>query len=978
MRTPNNTFEDLLKTKINSGFAQIHCPKCGTGLTLQTATGVRPILSPYARQLINDDFAHFRGWIRFIAECVNRRNIGLASRAPVVDQGFEESRAKERFDDYKSNGEDVAPAVAPLRATGLFKSKVFVDIAGVLKCLNPRQLDVDIETRVAPLRELESDMVEAGKIADLVDYVLVPIEASERFAVVPDIVTEQVPVQRWVQKTKQHILKENNRGANDHASITHIVDHLRSLVPNHFQRVLQYLQIIGNYLESEENCAAFWSISDKRSFREHYERADGELKWDMGCANLLNRCERACFLVALFTMHDTKLGLKELDDGFTPRDRMRAGRGDYMLPDITPITFTLLKNILLSHEVVSLDILNSRDRFKVLLDRLKKEATDGQTTNNRSAKTGEQSAQSKKAEERAHKWFLEQLEKDDFQNLVKTLFGFACNGRPSQLLKFNEERPVDPHDAHRSEIVRFDSENLRDTVDEDDGTQSQVVGETRADDNPEPTPSPEDRIDKNDPQDGDPFQQMTLGAICGWYPKSTPTYGVLLLGAPGSGKSFAFLSGGTIVRTAFDFLGSFSLEPDAISDFQLDRMSAAFRAGREPMRTERTAHHALQFKLSAHADSAASKSELHFVFVDIPGEVATQNLREGVTDSIVSNTLSTAHIVVMFLDFSTCPVFAPRFLSGPNASSFNRFRDAREKARGIREDKKASKHGGAESLADVKQVEFVRRMATMCQEEGDSPYILVVVPKADLYADDAAWASEKAEYFLHSVFTEGVDRQLLLVPKLAGDNNDTSLDRLTSFGGSAWKNGTPKKEEGKDSTKTPEDEAQRQVDLLRWLSNETRTALCTLGNVLREDEADDPEAGMWDDAASHLSSDLERMFGPENVFFLPTSAQGRQESAGANIGGNGDELPVDDNADDHDEDGGDNDLAQQTNQQLGHPQKLCEFLFLGPMMLAAKHELQVARTKNVGGKEGGGKGDSIGATAEQADSHSPDVQDAAQ
>ena len=667
MIAATNTIEDLFNTRNESAGSpsRIACPICGTGLTLQSSSGVQPVLSPETRDWFNQDLDCFRAFLAFLAYCVNRRNAGVGRRAAVLDPGLSESDAKQWLSEFTCAGESIPDEVVrKLQATGVIDLPLFKQLDEILKALNDREFDEEIDQYVPDLDSIEKS-VDAKQFANLVRYILLSIEPSGRFATVAELVLSQEPVQRWASESKTKRPKGMGK-------LTFLVDQMKAKSPSEYSRLFDFFGKIADTLDDDS--AFSQQVVEELKTAGIVGTSTDSLRRD-----LCNRLERACVIVALLTLHDAKQGLETLDSYFGTSNRARSGRGTYQLPDTAIVSFSLIRMILKSVEVLKFNILDVSDKEKEVLRQLRSSTSDENGGD-------------------AHQWLLAQLSEPKTRGLISQLFGFACNGRPSDRI-----------------VIKSDS----------------AAGNAEA--------SPKYR------------------RICGWYPKEESTLGVVFVGTPGAGKSFAFYAACAVITSAVSRLGAFTLKPSPMSDASLEALRYAFQRGGKPDRTARNAHHAIEFTLSAQDKNVCVDESLHFVFVDIPGEIAVQPMREGTTDAIVANTLSFSHIIVAFMDLCTDPDFGRRISEGPNAASFSKFILARDLAREPRLDVVANENRLNIAVSDIPQFDFIRRIADQAssrrrKSNGAPPYFMVVVPKADLYGNQDDWNDNKDCLFLHSLF----------------------------------------------------------------------------------------------------------------------------------------------------------------------------------------------------------------------------------
>lgn len=462
-----------------------------------------------------------------------------------------------------------------------------------------------------------------------------------------------------------------------------------------------------------------------------------------------------------------------------------------------------------------------------------------------------------------HDWFVQVMQHERVRALFSKVFGFGCKGPPPQFPGY--------HDA--------------DTA---------TSGE-------EMTP---------------------LKGICGWVPKEEETYTILLIGSPGCGKSNAFGSAAAGYLRAIERKTGFVNRFSPMSDMLIQRISQAVKTMKEPSRTERCSYHALEFTLQ---EVEGQRRKSHFILTDIPGELATQRLRDGESAPIVRQTLRQADVVVVFFDVTIDPLLAARIETSPRRDLFTALIKQREKTRMARMDEVSTRNAGAESVADVVQSQLLDSIVSEClegRENQQMPELILVIPKADLLANpDAAPQSTSDPHensalsplVMQHVFNEATARKILITRNTGNHNVDVRLKWQTSNGVRITD----------PPTENPMQAFIDQVcDEMRQLSECCEESLSRIGNIVRTNDSGDAvcdEADMLNEAMKSRIAGLKRVFA--TVHLLPVSAQGKPAVI-----------------EEHAHHAADEELTsgEESQQKLGYPQKFCEFLILGPAMMLLK------------------------------------------
>jgi hypothetical protein len=872
-------------------------------MTLRRPGGARPILGERTRESLNVHLSCFRyGWLSWIADSLSQKNDGVEPRASIPDITIDRKRIETLAGALDENDWYY------VLAEGRRQTENYKRVGTLIDLLSPGDVRKQILERVKPLHKLPQVNLDGTldrsreinstpeDIAALIQFVLLPIEKSDLFVATLNIVLDEPRVSKWIQRLRRDAAKtrrlaqqaagaqpgadaggEHPIGDSDvEVSPVDVIESLKELCPPSSRYLMSYLSLVAA------------ALKDGRYFGEEvFSKLEGGCKMESGGQSLesedlrprlINRCERAAFLVALMLMHKTEAGRTQMKTYFSPLGRLPSGNGEYRLPETTVITYDALRLLMQSLEVTVADILGIRGRYDHILPSLQELSAEG----------GLESP-GNDGPENPHEWFLRVIKKLEVSKLFSEVFGFGCQGPPPQFPIFKEQEAGQP------------SEHLLGIVVED---------------------------------------------ICGWTPKNDHTCSILLIGSPGCGKSNSFLSGIAKFVAAIARKSGFTCSFSPLSDMLLDRIKTAFSARKEPVRTELGTYHSIEFTL----EEERGNRKLHFVIDDVAGEQATQRLREGESSTIVRQTLRSADVVVVFLDISIDPELATKIEVGPQKETLKALIDCRRKAREDREDKVSENSGGSSSVADVSQLQFVDSIVAECKRDrtpNAMPNLILVIPKADLYAspeescDDGSRVDATSPHIMQEVFRNAKNRGTLFMQKTGHQEEDSKLKWLTSAG-VTYKH--------TDNSRRPiEGYVNAVVTEMDLLSKDGKSALLNIGRLLDSDNPVGQDAKNYNDQMDAHISGLEREF--KSVHLLPVSAQGKP--AGTGGGGrrqlngfaqqaNNDDVPgYRDHSDPMPVETSIKAPLQNIEDRrnlLGHPQKFCEFLILGPaMMLVKKH-----------------------------------------
>ena len=387
-------------------------------------------------------------------------------------------------------------------------------------------------------------------------------------------------------------------------------------------------------------------------------------------------------------------------------------------------------------------------------------------------------------------------------------------------------------------------------------------------------------------------EAVGAGGPCGWFPKPEPTYPVVLLGSPGSSKSFTMTTG---LSTFYDNAAAAGLTVSLDSPDDQQRM---FDLRRENQHGEMPAatgiHERTSIKLSVEW-TKEDRPPLRFVITDIAGEKVASMLRRGGSNSEMRRMLRNARTIVFFFDLSIEPAIRDQVTDNgqdPAWAHLTRCFDDVNQSRG--------------RGADVSQLQLLEKLISELTDQRPDGSLrgtnfVCVLPKADLFVGE-----EDPDRFFLTPFFDHFRRegQRVFVP--AAHRGDETFNGLCSLAGTGVEKGQPQ--------------------ILRELSDKAKECLLRIGSAFGPDADAAIRRMLGDMIDVRLISKLEKVFGPEHVFFLPVSAQGRVDARvvlrprqGLGGGVKGTSPPATP----------DGPRGEKPNQ------KLTEYVFLAPVILAA-------------------------------------------
>jgi len=378
---------------------------------------------------------------------------------------------------------------------------------------------------------------------------------------------------------------------------------------------------------------------------------------------------------------------------------------------------------------------------------------------------------------------------------------------------------------------------------------------------------------------------------CGWYPKSTPTHPVVLIGSPGTGKSTVMLTGLTTFYSNAQALGTrvtFTSDEDVD---MLKQYTKDFWEGILPKPNKEGTRYSVQ--LTVESTRNIHERE-HFVFTDIPGEVAARSLTKEGTDPVVLGVLKHTKTIIFFFDLSIEPSILTPLINGTNKE------DAWKSLKESYEQTKEERQGRSE----ISQIQLLNKLIHDLREirgEEDLKNInfVCVIPKSDLFVDE----DEKTTKFFTEFYEELYNKEKcegLLIQSRYTPDDETFTGRRTVAG-----IGSIKYDEAEPMNS--------QLHIIDIISEKATNHLKNIGDALGADAVEADKTSLKSIVLGLIST-LEIVFGENNVYILPVSAQGEKYF----------------NTSSQD------DGQSEERKKLKHPpnQKLSEYVFIIPVVLA--------------------------------------------
>lgn len=430
---------------------------------------------------------------------------------------------------------------------------------------------------------------------------------------------------------------------------------------------------------------------------------------------------------------------------------------------------------------------------------------------------------------------------------------------------------------------------------------------------------------------------------CGWYPKPDETHPVVFIGSPGTSKSTLMLTGLLQFYNNAQALGAtvgFQSDKDLREyDNYVDR----YWNGALPDPTPAGSRNSIQLRVESTTDPTRGAN---FVFTDVPGEVTSRSVRGEGADPIVLGVLKHAETVVFLFDLSIEQAVQRQLANSParqtweallrNADSVMRNR-LPSQSNGSSPGRSDAAPGTApRSRARVSQLDLLERMISDLREiRGDDlraggPNFVCIVPKTDLYVASVADNGDPQESrikFLTEFYSWLIDQQILS-PSANGPGQELSgsssgaIEWYRSTAGYGWLGSNGQGEVGGPMAKHT---IQRQLELVRSISDQAREALGTIGEALGDGASEADVRSLSDLVRARLIERLESVFHSEGVYFLPISAQGADAPDIAP--GSGEATPE-----------GNSQEGGSGTSGLGYPPnaKLSEYAFMLPVLLSLR------------------------------------------
>ena len=378
--------------------------------------------------------------------------------------------------------------------------------------------------------------------------------------------------------------------------------------------------------------------------------------------------------------------------------------------------------------------------------------------------------------------------------------------------------------------------------------------------------------------------------ICLWYPKEEETHAVIFIGSPGTSKSTVMLTGLTAFYEYAAGMGAKILLESPSDDENMKDLRQKYFAGKLPKPNKKGYSQTIKFSLEFPLQSSKSK-RMNFVFTDIAGQTISRCLTENGADSSVKRILKNAETIVAFFDLSIESAFREAFTQGDNENIWIKVKANYDRVKETRRED-----------ADISQIQLLNRLLADLQEEKgnllNQTKFLCVIPKADLFVQ------EGDERFFLTPFFETMRDKKMFVRSRQNQSQD-GFDGYYSIGG--IKSDASKKEG-----------LERQQEIGSFISKEAKKYLENIGKSLGDEEDFAPLAeSLRLKIKTNLFDNLDEIFSPENVYYLPVSAQGKEVQLNE----------VQPNADDSD-----------NTVTLKHPpnQKLSEYVFILPIAWSAQ------------------------------------------
>ena len=362
-------------------------------------------------------------------------------------------------------------------------------------------------------------------------------------------------------------------------------------------------------------------------------------------------------------------------------------------------------------------------------------------------------------------------------------------------------------------------------------------------------------------------KNWVISSICGWFPTDRDAHSLVLMGGTGSGKSSIAQSGIVSLSDSLSQFGYSLSFPGPVDEVLFDFYHINHYAGKMPDATEEGARYTMTLGLQPINDP---KSKVDLVFTDIAGEKFESALLGGAEDPVVLGALKSAETFVYLFDFVSWKTFAATLQSDALSENWTDFNSQRKK---LNKDSRAVRDSFEMLKAVVDKIYQIRRKEGNSNpyENADNCTFVLAFPKSDLY-----WDSENK--FLSEFF------EVL-------KNANIIIETLSSGQGSYASRGISKKAIEKLTGK--ENEGQINPDdvlrIARKISNEARESL----NSKFKETFDPSKRGIEYIESLALPSVMSRGIVEflqerfKNVYFLPVSAQGKEDKTEGKTGNEG-------------------------------------------------------------------------------------------
>jgi len=393
---------------------------------------------------------------------------------------------------------------------------------------------------------------------------------------------------------------------------------------------------------------------------------------------------------------------------------------------------------------------------------------------------------------------------------------------------------------------------------------------------------------------------------CGWSPSIAPTYSMIVLGSPGTGKTTLLQSGLSKLMLCKGSVGLNIEHEDAHSMEVLKEINRGFLVGALSDPTKVNLAINLSVNLIKNNDL-----QNRFAVVDLPGEhVSSLASGEG-SDADLRRMIQHANTIIFQFDFWSDPELIRYFVDLP-MEHFSEQLEASHRIHASRAD--------SQGYLGVDQQELLLKLIAMLkQERGKESFkdinFVCVFPKIDTLV--ARYETKNSEHFVFTPLMKKLSDAHILIQGYKREQarrdrrGEHFADMHTMAGaGIDWNNDTIKQflkgnsEESEDSNS--KGNIEDQIRLCRRISDLTKECIFDFGQILSE-APDGMKAACRDRIKKSVVEEIEKSF--PNAYFLPVSALGT--------------IPTE---------------QQGEQKELGYTPNsiLSEYVFLLPILLALK------------------------------------------